>query len=670
MFSLGFQCTSQFTSPVKDADSETQVDEIFVPRNDGRVVSQVSAGILSPRNEASGRYARPQSASDWLGGEGRVTAAFVSPRQPRPATTSGVRYQNLEPTPAPPPPRLISKLETSKDQERPRLISSNDPQSQPHLDENGQSQARQRNIVPHTDGPSVSVFDYYTHPTETQLEHTGLLSYPNGLPEDLHQACTSPPPPIISYPITSDASFRGHAVGVESSPQKNSSPPPSVTSYPIPTPPLSSENREDQLLPEEAEPLRREVEAQRRMLQEHEHKMREQHGELVELTEQKRSLESKMESTVQHVVKVMSEDKKRLSHRIEVLGQEKAQMHNSNLQLQAMVENMRRHLGSLQAQLHRDNDWSRKALTSFSELSADMSSEISSSNSRREVSIASATRMAEKRASVLAAASKRDELGENISDVAGRFAQLDRANSRMLAQLSKTEDEMKEFRAQNHQGKSREDATTDSTAAMQNRVKFLETQLSALLNERNIYRDRCETMSEKMKKQASDVLDKLSSSNNHDSVRHWSIQTGGIKVLRIDSGATADRRSDRSSDTGEKNKASATEIKAEDVQILDKLAEGTFGVIHRAKWLSALVAVKKLRSYTSSMTPQEVEAMAIDFRREVHQLTHLRHPNILSFYGTFAEAGAIAIVTGWPLKCKCSHDLLSLFIRILTFSEN
>jgi len=623
-----------------------------------------------------------------------VTAAFVSPRQPRPATTSGVRHQNLEPTPAAPPPRLISKLETSKDQETPRLISSNDPQSQPHLDENGQSQARQRDIVPRTDSPSVSVFDYYTHPTETQLEHTGLLSYPNGLPEDLQQACTSPPPPIISYPITSDAVF-----------SKISSPPPSVTSYPIPTPPLSSEDREDQLLPEEAEPLRREVEAQRRMLQEHEHKMREQHGELVELTEQKRSLESKMESTVQHVVKVMSEDKKRLSHRIEVLDQEKAQMHNSNLQLQAMVDNMRRHLASLQAQLHRDNDWSRKALTSFSELSADMSSEISSSNSRREVSIASATRMAEKRASVLAAASKRDELGENISDVAGRFAQLDRANSRMLAQLSKTEDEMKEFRAQNQQRKNREDATTDvlelkkeicdetrdksplklqrprvlqtsrspspcrvrtpsagvpsfadNIAAMQNRVKFLETQLSALLNERNIYRDRCETMSEKMKKQASDVLDRLSSSNNHDNVRHWSIQTGGIKVLRIDSGATAERRSDRSSDTGEKNKASATEIKAEDVQILDKLAEGTFGVIHRAKWLSALVAVKKLRSYTSSMTPQEVEAMAIDFRREVHQLTHLRHPNILSFYGTFAEAGAIAIVTGWTLRCKCSRD--------------
>jgi chromosome segregation ATPase len=366
----------------------------------------------------------------------------------------------------------------------------------------------------------------------------------------------------------------------------------------------------------------------------------------------------------------MSEDKKRLSHRIEVLDQEKAQMHNSNLQLQAMVENMRRHLGSLQAQLHRDNDWSRKALNSFSELSADMSSEISSSNSSREFSIARATRMAEKRASLLAAASKRDELGENISEVAGRFAQLDRANSRMLAQLSKTEEEMKEFRAQNHQGKSREDATTDNIAAMQNRVKFLETQLSALLNERNIYRDRCETMSEKMKKQASDVLDRLSSSNNHDNVRHWSIQTGGIKVLRIDSGATAERRSDRSSDTGEKNKASATEIKAEDVQILDKLAEGTFGVIHRAKWLSALVAVKKLRAYTSSMTPQEVEAMAIDFRREVHQLTHLRHPNILSFYGTFSEAGAIAIVTGWTPKCKCSRALLSLFIRILTFSEN
>jgi hypothetical protein len=65
---------------------------------------------------------------------------------------------------------------------------------------------------------------------------------------------------------------------------------------------------------------------------------------------------------------------------------------------------------------------------------------------------------------------------------------------------------MKEFRSQNHRGKNREDYTTNNIVVKENKVKFWEPQLSVVLNERKIYPDHCETMSDKMKNQTSDVL--------------------------------------------------------------------------------------------------------------------------------------------------------------------
>ena len=47
-----------------------------------------------------------------------------------------------------------------------------------------------------------------------------------------------------------------------------------------------------------------------------------------------------MESTVNHVVKVMSQEKKRLSERIEALEQDKAHVVNSNRQLQGLINAM------------------------------------------------------------------------------------------------------------------------------------------------------------------------------------------------------------------------------------------------------------------------------------------------------------------------------------------
>jgi serine/threonine protein kinase len=121
--------------------------------------------------------------------------------------------------------------------------------------------------------------------------------------------------------------------------------------------------------------------------------------------------------------------------------------------------------------------------------------------------------------------------------------------------------------------------------------------------------------------------------------------------------------STRTSVFEEKVRAIATEVKAKDVEILGHLAEGTFGIVYRARWLSAVVAVKKMRSPSTSKE---------DFEREVDQLKHLRHPNILSFYGTIIEGETLAIVTELMegdmrmyLKSKALVDPLPKRISIL-----
>jgi len=53
-----------------------------------------------------------------------------------------------------------------------------------------------------------------------------------------------------------------------------------------------------------------------------------------------------------------------------------------------------------------------------------------------------------------------------------------------------------------------------------------------------------------------------------------------------------------------------------------------------------------------------------DYKREVDQLIHLRHPNILSFYGTMTEGGSLAIVT--ELMEGNTYDMY-IFIHIYIY---
>ena len=58
--------------------------------------------------------------------------------------------------------------------------------------------------------------------------------------------------------------------------------------------------------------------------------------------------------------------------------------------------------------------------------------ETASSQSSLEIAVTRTAQMEEKRATIVAAAEERKELGERIFEVASRFAQLDTANSRCV----------------------------------------------------------------------------------------------------------------------------------------------------------------------------------------------------------------------------------------------
>ena len=120
----------------------------------------------------------------------------------------------------------------------------------------------------------------------------------------------------------------------------------------------------------------------------------------------------------------------------------------------------------------------------------------------------------------------------------------------------------------------------------------------------------------------------------------WSYQRGGIKILRTKkSSDKEDSRADSNASpskefTPSKVELPNTEIKSEDLKIISRIAEGSFGIIYKAEWMSATVAVKQVRN-TSSLDSEEFTQIIYDFKSEVSRLMNLRHPNVISFFGSY-----------------------------------
>eukprot|EP00899_Mesostigma_viride_P012543 jgi/Mesvir1/2128/Mv16654-RA.2 len=81
-----------------------------------------------------------------------------------------------------------------------------------------------------------------------------------------------------------------------------------------------------------------------------------------------------------------------------------------------------------------------------------------------------------------------------------------------------------------------------------------------------------------------------------------------------------------------------TLINYEELQMLEKVGEGTFGEVFRGKWLGKEVAIKRMR--TSSLTPSRL----LDFDKEVAILEKIRHPNCVLYMG-FCLRPQLCIIT-------------------------
>jgi hypothetical protein len=249
-----------------------------------------------------------------------------------------------------------------------------------------------------------------------------------------------------------------------------------------------------------------------------------------------------------------------------------------------------------------------------------------------------------------------DELSAAMGAIEGRFAAAVHRTKVLKERLDVATDQQLGEAADNE--------------ALRQQQQIAGGRLRDALAERDLYKDRFEALSNKMRR-AGSAIERLGASEAGavggspqselpgGVERQWSVQQGGIKVLRArpagsGSNLLAMERGGSSGvdGTGGAERAAVqgtTEIPSEELSDWVKVAEGTFGVVFRANWLSAPVAVKRLRlgEVDSGEAAAQREEMIEDSQREVQRLVQLRHPNVLTFFGTVKERGgaALAIVT-------------------------
>ena len=70
-------------------------------------------------------------------------------------------------------------------------------------------------------------------------------------------------------------------------------------------------------------------------------------------------------------------------------------------------------------------------------------------------------------------------------------------------------------------------------------------------------------------------------------------------------------------------------VKWKEIEIEKQVGEGSFGVVYKAVFRGASVAVKKMRPQFSQLTPRDIE----EFNKEAYMMSRLRHPNIVLVMG-------------------------------------
>lgn len=90
-------------------------------------------------------------------------------------------------------------------------------------------------------------------------------------------------------------------------------------------------------------------------------------------------------------------------------------------------------------------------------------------------------------------------------------------------------------------------------------------------------------------------------------------------------------------------------VKFDEIKLESKIGEGSFGVVHKATFRGAQVAVKQMRSMFVELTDKDIE----EFRKEAYMMSRLRHPNIVLVMG-------ISLVDQEPIPLPKSRCLANV----------
>jgi hypothetical protein len=132
--------------------------------------------------------------------------------------------------------------------------------------------------------------------------------------------------------------------------------------------------------------------------------------------------------------------------------------------------------------------------------------------------------------------------------------------------------------------------------------------------------------------------DKVSNQQNLLKEALLEVSSAAVSNPRAAASAIQHKRSNLVEESSDSTTSLTGNIKYNDLNIIEVIGGGGFGVVYKATWLGTPVAVKMLNYTTSKAVIQE-------FAAEINLLSGMRHPNICLYIGACLEPSNLAIVT-------------------------
>lgn len=96
------------------------------------------------------------------------------------------------------------------------------------------------------------------------------------------------------------------------------------------------------------------------------------------------------------------------------------------------------------------------------------------------------------------------------------------------------------------------------------------------------------------------------------------------------------------------------EINFNDLKLDKRISEGGYGIVHKGRWMSTVVAIKEIKKEIIEQDKLE------EFRNECSVMEVIRHPNIVMFLGASTKPPHLCIVLEYCGKGSlwgCLHDM-------------